>query len=134
MRRRRAFTESEKTEIWDRIEAGQTPGSVAAVVGRYPSAIRALQQATGGVRPEPRRRRAGSLSLSEREEISRGLSAGHPLRAIAGELGRAPATVSREVSRNTGPRDTARRMTRAAPTQPGCDTAVGQMLAATVLH
>jgi hypothetical protein len=78
MRRRRAFTESEKTEIWDRIEAGQTPASVAAVFGRYPSAIRALQLASGGVRPEPRRRRAGSLSLSEREEISRGLSAGHP--------------------------------------------------------
>jgi IS30 family transposase len=103
MRRRRAFTESEKTEIWDRIEAGQTPASVAAILGRYPSAIRALQQASGGVRPEPRRRRAGSLSLSEREEISRGLSAGHPLRAIAGELGRAPSTVCREVSRNEGP-------------------------------
>jgi hypothetical protein len=54
MRRRRAFTESERIEIWDRIEAGQTPASVAAVVGRYPSAIRALQQASGGVRPEPR--------------------------------------------------------------------------------
>jgi IS30 family transposase len=103
MRRRRAFTESEKTEIWDRIEAGQTPASVAAVFGRYPSAIRALQLASGGVRPGLRRRRAGSLSLSEREEISRGLSAGHPLRAIASALGRAPSTVCREVRRNDGP-------------------------------
>ena len=103
MRRRRAFTESEKTEIWDRIEAGQTPASVAAVFGRYPSAIRALQQASGGVRPAPRRRRAGSLRLSEREEISRGLSAGLPLRSIAGALGRAPSTVCREVRRNDGP-------------------------------
>jgi hypothetical protein len=56
MRRRWAFTESEKTEIWDRIGAGQTPASVAAVLGRYPSAIRALQQASG-VRPERRRSR-----------------------------------------------------------------------------
>jgi IS30 family transposase len=105
MRRRRAFTESEKTEIWDRVEAGQTPASVAAVLGRYPSAIRALQQASGGVRPEPRRRRAGSLSLSEREEISRGLSAGHPLRAIAGALGRAPSTVCRARGLETDPYD-----------------------------
>jgi IS30 family transposase len=102
MRRRRAFTESEKTEIWNRIEAGQTPASVAALLGRYPSAIRALQQASGGVRHEPKRRRAGLLSLGEREEISRGLSAGHPLRAIAGALGRAPSRVCREVSRNDG--------------------------------
>jgi transposase-like protein len=83
MRRRRRFTEAERAEIWDRLEAGQTAASVAAVFGRYPSAIRALQSATGGLRPAPRRRRASALDLVEREEISRGLSAGMSLRAIA---------------------------------------------------
>lgn len=102
MRRRRPFTEAEKTEIWDRIEAGQSPAFVATAFGRYPSAIRALQMATGGVRPSPRRRRAHSLSLAEREEISRGLSAGMSLRTIAAQLDRAPSTVSREVRRNDG--------------------------------
>jgi IS30 family transposase len=42
------------------------------------------------------------LSLDEREEISRGLAAGLSLRAIAGVLGRAPSTVSREVVGNGG--------------------------------
>jgi IS30 family transposase len=40
------------------------------------------------------------LSLTEREEISRGLAQGLSLRAIASGLGRSPATVSREVRRN----------------------------------
>jgi IS30 family transposase len=42
------------------------------------------------------------LSTAEREEISRGLAAGESLRVIAGRLGRAPSTVSREVARNGG--------------------------------
>ncbi len=64
MRQRRRFTEAETTEIRDRIEAGQTPASVAATFGRYPSAIRALQQVSGGPRPAPRHRRLSALSSS----------------------------------------------------------------------
>lgn len=44
------------------------------------------------------------LSAVEREEISRGVAAGESLRVIAGRLGRAPSTVSREVARNGGRR------------------------------
>ena len=42
------------------------------------------------------------LSLSEREEISRGLARNESLRSIAYRLGRAPSTVSREVKGNGG--------------------------------
>ncbi|MEY8099892.1 transposase, partial [Falsihalocynthiibacter sp. S25ZX9] len=42
------------------------------------------------------------MSLSEREEISRGLSTEQSLRAIAHQLRRAPSTISREVRRNGG--------------------------------
>ena len=44
------------------------------------------------------------LSLAEREEISRGLVAGESLRSIAGRLGRAPSTISREIGRHGGGR------------------------------
>ena len=44
----------------------------------------------------------GRVSFAGREEISRGLSAGDSLRAIARRLGRAPSTVSREVAANGG--------------------------------
>jgi IS30 family transposase len=52
------------------------------------------------VAPPQRRRRASSLRLSEREEISRGLAAGKTQRQLALELGRAPSTINREIRRN----------------------------------
>jgi hypothetical protein len=57
---------------------------------------------TGGIRPPDRRRGKSALSLSEREEISRGLSTKPSLRAIARQVRRAPSTISREVRRNGG--------------------------------
>ena len=44
------------------------------------------------------------LSLTEREEISRGLAGGEALRSIARRLGRSPSTISREVAANGGRR------------------------------
>jgi IS30 family transposase len=57
-------------------------------------------------RPPPREsvRSALRLSLTEREEISRGLAGGESLRSIARRLGRASSTVSREVTANGGRR------------------------------
>ncbi|MBU2259995.1 IS30 family transposase, partial [Patescibacteria group bacterium] len=44
------------------------------------------------------------LSASDREEVSRGLAQGKPLRSIAKELQRSPSSVSREIRRNTRPK------------------------------
>ena len=59
-------------------------------------------QLTGGIRPKPRSRSRLALTLSERETISRGISAHLSIRAIADRLGRSPSTVSREIARNGG--------------------------------
>jgi len=40
------------------------------------------------------------LSAEERETVSLGLACGHSIRVMARILGRAPSTVSRELSRN----------------------------------
>src|SRR4051812_38134564 len=64
--------------------------------------VRAYLVRCGGIRPAPRRRSAGRLSLGEREEISRGLAAGLSLRSIAAGLGRASSTISREVAAQGG--------------------------------
>ena len=41
------------------------------------------------------------LTQDERYQIAAGIGAGASLRAIAGQLGRSPATISREVARNS---------------------------------
>jgi IS30 family transposase len=57
---------------------------------------------TGGIRPANRTRSRYALSLTEREEISRGLVTKLSFRTIAQNLNRSPSTISREVRRNGG--------------------------------
>jgi len=52
--------------------------------------------------PAPRQRALAALRLEEREEISRGIAVGRPIRQITQRLRRAPSTVSREIKRNGG--------------------------------
>jgi IS30 family transposase len=58
--------------------------------------------AVGGIYRPPPRRSAGTLSVTERERISRGLAAGDSYRAIGRRLGRPASTICREVDRNKG--------------------------------
>ena len=101
--KRRFFTATESAEIWDRWRQGQGLWTIARAFGKRSSSIFAHISPTGGIQPPRRRRSRLSLTLAEREEISRGLVHGRSLRQIACGLGRAPSTVSREVARNGGP-------------------------------
>ena len=103
-RPRRYITDSEMSLIWDRWEKGESLNAIARDLGRYHSAVQGALARTGGIRPAPRRRSRLALSLAEREEISRGIVAGHSIRTIASQLGRAASTVSREIRRNGGQR------------------------------
>ena len=96
------FTEAERAEVWDRWQKGEAMRSIARRLGRESSSVRSMIEDTGGVRPARRRRASRCLSLTEREEISRGVAAGESLRMVAARLGRAPSTVSRELVRNGG--------------------------------
>lgn len=101
-RRRIYYSAKQRAEIWDRWQRGESMSSIGRVFDRQSSSVFSVISPTGGIRPPVRRRGSGALSLSEREEISRGLSIKHSLRAIAQQLGRAPSTISREVLRNGG--------------------------------
>ena len=103
-RKRRYFTAAEIAVIWDRWEKGETLNSIARDLGRGHSAVQGVLARTGGIRPPPRCRSQRALSLAEREEISRGVVAGHSFRFIAASLNRAASTVSREIKRNGGRR------------------------------
>ena len=54
------------------------------------------------MRPKQRTRSHLSLTLSEREDISRGISAELSIRTIASNLERSPSTISRKINRNGG--------------------------------
>jgi len=96
-----------KAEIWRRVAAGEPTREIAAAIGYSVRTVEEVIWRAGGIAPRafrgaPRPRSPLRLRPSEREEISRGLGAGLSLREIAAGLGRAPSTVSREVTRNGG--------------------------------
>ena len=96
------FTDKQKADIWDRWQRGESMSSIGRLFERNSSSIYPLLSRTGGIRPPDRKRSRFALTLSEREEISRGLGLGASLRSIAKRLRRAPSTISREVARNGG--------------------------------
>ncbi|WP_409076504.1 helix-turn-helix domain-containing protein (plasmid) [Pantoea sp. C3] len=61
-----------------------------------------LSTQTGGFRPPVRKRHRLSLSLDEREEITRGLVEKRSIKEIANKLSRAPSTIRREIQRHGG--------------------------------
>ena len=101
-RYRRGFTAAEKTELWDRWQRGESLKAIGRAFGKPSSSIYFQVAPHGGIRPAPRRRSRLALTLSEREEISRGIAAHQSARSMARLLGRSPSTVSRELSRNGG--------------------------------
>jgi IS30 family transposase len=96
------LSSEEQDEVWARWRRGESLRLIARMLGKRVPSVRAFVLQTGGVQHRPPRRAPRSLSMAEREEISRGVAAGEPCRQIAARLGRAPSTVSRELARNGG--------------------------------
>ena len=99
------YTEAQKALMWDRWQKGDSLETIARLFERGHSSVQRILREAGGIRPPQRRRSRLALTLSEREEISRGVAAGRSLRSIAASLGRECSTVSREIRRNGGRRD-----------------------------
>lgn len=103
-RKRRGYSVVERRELWDRWKRGESVTEIARALDRAPGTIHCTLRELGGVVPLVRRRSRLALTVSEREEISRGLSAGESARGVAARLGRAPSTVTREIARHGGRR------------------------------
>jgi IS30 family transposase len=93
---------TQRTEIWRRWKVGQSLHEIGRAFGKPHSCIRCLLLPRGGIPPAARHRSRLALTLAEREDISRGIASGSPLREIARRLDRAASTVSREISRHRG--------------------------------
>ena len=75
MRRRTRihYTDSQKSQMWDRWQRGESLQKIARLFDRHHSAVRGILLVSGGIRPPVRHRSPRSLTLAEREVISRGL-------------------------------------------------------------
>ena len=96
------YSDAQKAEIWDRWQKGESMHSIARSFDRFHTSVQSILTANGGFRPRPRTRSVRTLSLSERETISRGIASKLSMRTIADQQGRSPSTFSREIQRNGG--------------------------------
>jgi IS30 family transposase len=103
-RRRIYYSTEQRNLMWDRWQKGDSMHAIARLFDRGHSSVQGILSQTGGIRPVPRSRSRLTLTLAEREEISRGVVAGQSFQSIAASLGRAPSTISREIKRNGGRR------------------------------
>jgi IS30 family transposase len=101
-RGRPGLSPEQKRELWSRWKAGESLSEIGRALGKQPGSIHGVVASNGGYVPAVRRRSARVLTITEREEISRGLAEGASLRRIAGRLHRAPSSISREVARHGG--------------------------------
>jgi IS30 family transposase len=100
--RRVRLTAMQRSDMWDRWKAGQSLHEIGRVFGKDHVSIQFMLAQHGGITPASRRRSLLTLTLPEREDISRGIASGSSIREIAKGLQRAVSTVSREVARPGG--------------------------------
>jgi IS30 family transposase len=100
--RARLFSQTEKDQLWQRWKQGESISKISRTLGRTTTGVAYILKQSGGIEPAPRKRRDGTLTLAEREVISRAIAAKRSFRTIASLLARSPSTISREVHRNGG--------------------------------
>ena len=72
-----------KETIWHLWKAGDPMTNISKVLSKPPAIILSYLQYHGGIRPRLRSRSLNSLTIRERETITRGLASGDSIRAIA---------------------------------------------------
>src|ERR1700693_2476408 len=101
-RRRVKLSANQRLEMGGRWEAGPAVHAIGRAFGKDHVSIQFMLSQHGGIVPATRRRSLLTLTLAEREDISRGIASGSSMREIAKDLQRAVSTVSREVARHGG--------------------------------
>src|ERR1700691_5948171 len=93
--RRWKLSSAQRADMWSRGRPGQSLNAIGRALGKDKQVIHFLLARHGGIPPPVRRRSRRSLTLAEREDISRGIASDCSMRVIAKGLKRAVSTVSR---------------------------------------
>src|SRR6202795_5181221 len=101
-RMRVKLSANQRIDLWSRWKAGQSLHEIGRVFGKDHVSIHFMLSQYGGIVPAARRRSLRTLTLAEREDISRGIASGSSIREIAKGLDRAASSVCREVARHGG--------------------------------
>src|ERR1039458_5407207 len=101
-RRRVKLSEQQRNDMWRRWKAGESLHEIGRVFGKDHVSIQFMLAQHGGIDPAARRRSPLTLTLADRENISRGIACGSSIREIAKGLQRGVATVGREGARHGG--------------------------------
>jgi hypothetical protein len=81
--RRVKLSVNQRTDMWCRWKAVQSLHKIGRAFGKSHVVIHFLLARHGGIAPAARRRSLRTLTLAEREDISRGIAGGSSIRQIA---------------------------------------------------
>ena len=81
--KRDRLSAEQRIEMWRRWKAGESLHEIGRAFGKDHGSIRFLLTQRGGIVPAARRRSPRTLTLAEREDISRGIASGSSIREIA---------------------------------------------------
>jgi IS30 family transposase len=101
-RRRVKLSANQRIDMWSRWKAGQSLHEIGRAFGKDHVSIQFMLSQHGGIVPAVRRRSVVTLTLAEREDISRGIASGSSIREIAKGLERAVSRVRRVGARLGG--------------------------------
>jgi len=79
----RGLLAAQKRELWNRWRKGQSLSEIGRVLRKNAGSISGVLAMYGGISPPNRTRSPRALCLSEREEITRGLSKGLSVQVTA---------------------------------------------------
>src|SRR5438445_12654493 len=100
--RRVRLSAMERIDMWGRWKQGQSLHEIGRACGKSHVSIQFLLSQHGGLVPATRRRSLLTLTLAEREGISRGIAYGSSIRDITKRLPGDASTVTRDVAGHGG--------------------------------
>lgn len=99
---RPGLSKEQRLETWRLWRSGESLSDIGRAIAKHPGSVFGVLKLHGGITPREQCRSSQSLTLREREDISRGLAGGQSIRSLAKQLGRSPSTISREINRHGG--------------------------------